>query len=159
MRVVVLGIGNVLLSDEGVGVHAIEALQAGWELPAGVEVIDGGTCGMELLGDLEDTDHLIVVDAVRVGQPPASVVRLAGDEVPAFFKTKLSPHQVGLSDVLATLRFSGHPPGRIVVIGVQPVSLDVAMELTPQVAARLDRVVELVVEELANSGAPAVARA
>jgi len=158
MRVVVLGIGNTLLSDEGVGVHAIEALQNRYALSDAVEVVDGGTTGMELLPELANADHLIVVDAVRVGQPPASVVRLTDEQVPAFFKTKLSPHQIGLSDVLAALTFSGEAPGRIVLIGVQPVSLDLALELSPAVAARLDEVVGLITAELAALGLPAMAK-
>ena len=158
MRVVVLGIGNMLLSDEGVGVHAVEALQKTFMLADDVEVVDGGTTGMELLPMLHGTDHLIVVDAVRVGKPPATVIRLVDDEVPAFFKTKLSPHQVGLSDVLAALRFGGGGPGHVVLIGVQPVSLDLSMELSPAVAACLPEVLDLVVEELRAIGRPATRR-
>jgi hydrogenase maturation protease len=159
MRVVVLGIGNILMSDEGIGVHAVEALQQRFTLPDNVEVVDGGTTGMELLPDLQGAQYLIVVDAVRVGVPPATVVRLEGDEVPAFFKTKISPHQVGLSDVLAALRFSGGAPDHVVLIGVQPVSLKMAMELSPEVAACMDQVLSLVTAELAAIGFPALARA
>jgi hydrogenase maturation protease len=158
MRVVVLGIGNVLMSDEGIGVHAVEALQQRFVLPDNVEVVDGGTTGMELFPDLQGAQHLIVVDAVRVGEPPGTVVRLEGDEVPAFFKTKISPHQVGLSDVLAALRFSGGAPDHVVLIGVQPVSLELSMELSPQVAALIDQVLGMVTHELAAIGFPAVAR-
>lgn len=158
MRVVVLGIGNSLMSDEGVGVHALAALEQRYEFADDVDLVDGGTTGMELLPDLEDADHLIVVDAVRVGKPPASVVRMSDEEVPAFFKTKLSPHQIGLSDVLAALRFSGREPGRVVLIGVQPVSMDLNMSLTPEVAARLDEVIGLVVAELAAIGLAPKAR-
>ena len=158
MRVVVLGVGNVLMSDEGVGVHAVDALQQRYVLADGVEVVDGGTTGMELLPELQGADRLIVVDAVRVGRPPASVVRLEGDEVPAFFKTKLSPHQVGLSDILAALRFSGKAPEQVVLIGVEPLSLDLAMELSPQVAACMDQVLALVTAELAAFGRPAQLR-
>jgi hydrogenase maturation protease len=159
MRVVVLGIGNVLLSDEGVGVHAVAALQDRYHLDPSIEVVDGGTTGMELLPELEDADHLIVCDAVRTGKPPASVVKLTDDEVPAFFKTKLSPHQIGLSDVLAALRFSGHSPGRVVLIGVEPVTLSLSMELTPEVAAQMDAVLALVTAELAALGLPATLKA
>lgn len=157
-RVVVLGIGNLLMSDEGVGVHAIKALVRNYDLDARVEVVDGGTTGMELLPELEDIGHLIVVDAVRFGQPPGSLVRFEGEQVPAFFKTKLSPHQIGLSDVLAALAFEGCAPGRIVLIGVQPVTLSLGMELSPEVEARLDEVVSLVVAELAAIGHPALSR-
>ncbi len=124
MRVAILGVGNTLMSDEGIGVHAIDALVERYDFPAEVEIVDGGTTGMELLPELEGLDHLIVVDAVRVGKPGGSIVRLAGEEVPVFFKTKISPHQIGLSDIFATLRFKGNPPKEIVIIGVQPESLD-----------------------------------
>ncbi len=152
MRVVVLGIGNLLMSDEGVGVHAAWALQEAFVLPSEVEVVDGGTTGMELLPELEDLDHLIVIDAVRLGKPPGTVARLVGDDVPAFFKTKLSPHQVGLSDILATLRFAGRSPGRIVLIGIEPASLEMGMALSAAVAPRVDEVVALLVGELTAIG-------
>jgi hydrogenase maturation protease len=158
-RAVVLGIGNMLMTDEGIGVHVVKALVQRYDFSAEVEVIDGGTTGMELLPELEGAGHLIVVDAILIGQPPASVVRLEGDQVPAFFKTKLSPHQVGLSDVLAALAFKSAAPGYVVLIGVQPVTLALGMELSPPVKARLDEVVDLVVAELAASGHPARLRA
>ncbi|HVI50421.1 MAG TPA: HyaD/HybD family hydrogenase maturation endopeptidase [Candidatus Sulfotelmatobacter sp.] len=154
MRVVVLGIGNTLMTDEGFGVHAIEALEKRYDMAEGVEIVDGGTTGMELFGDLQGVEHLLVVDAVRAGQPEGGIVRLTGDDVPAFFKTKLSPHQIGLSDVLAALRFAGSEPESVVLIGVKPVSLDISMEMTPQVAACVDPVIGMVVEELKVLGVP-----
>lgn len=152
MRVVVLGVGNILLSDEGVGVRAIEALREGYLLPEGVEVIDGGTSGMELLEDLSRADLLVVADAVNAGLPPASILRIAGEDVPVFFRAKLSPHQVGLSDVLADLEFMGEPPCETVIIGVQPLSLETSMELSPAVAERLPEVVDRIVAELRAHG-------
>lgn len=159
MRIVVLGVGNILLSDEGVGVRAIEALREGYLLPDGVEVIDGGTSGMELLEDLSSVDLLVVADAVKAGKPPASIIRIAGADVPVFFRAKISPHQVGLSDVLADLEFMGEPPRETVIIGVQPVSMETRMELTPEVAARLPEVVDMIVAELKSHGVIAQPRA
>jgi hydrogenase maturation protease len=152
MRIVVLGVGNTLLSDEGVGVKAIEKLQQDFALPPEVVVIDGGTTGMEMLEDLSGADHIIMIDAVRSGKAPASIVRLADEQIPVFFRTKLSPHQIGLSDVLATLELMGEQPGGITVIGVEPVSLETGMALTPQVEARLPEVVEMIVAELGRLG-------
>lgn len=152
MRTVVLGIGNTILSDEGVGVRAVEALQAAYHLPEGVEAIDGGTAGMELLGPLTGVDLLVVLDAVKAGRPAGTVVRLAGDQVPVFFRSKLSPHQISICDVLASLEFSGDPPGEIVLIGVEPESLELGLELTPVVAARVPEMVALAVAELAARG-------
>lgn len=152
MRIIVLGVGNILLSDEGVGVRAVERLTEDYCLPPEVEVIDGGTTGMEMLEDLAGADHLIIVDAVRSGQPPATMVRITDDKVPVFFKTKLSPHQVGLSDVLATLALMGEAPGSISVIGVEPVSLATGMALSPRVEAMLPRVVAQLAMELRHLG-------
>ncbi len=152
MRIVVLGVGNILLSDEGIGVRAVEKLQRDYDLPPEVVVIDGGTTGMEMLEDLSNADHLIIVDAVRGGKAPASIVRLADEQVPVFFKTKLSPHQIGLSDVLATLEFIGEAPGGVTVIGVEPVSLETGMALSPQVEARPPELMELLVTELREQG-------
>lgn len=152
MRIIVLGVGNILLSDEGIGVRAVEKLQRDYDLPPEVVVIDGGTTGMEMLEDLSNADHIIIIDAVRSGKAPASIIRLADEQVPVFFKTKLSPHQIGLSDVLATLAFIGEQPGGVTVIGVEPVSLETGMALSPQVEARLPELMELVVTELRELG-------
>ncbi len=152
MRIVVLGIGNILMSDEGVGVRSVEELARRYDLPPEVEVIDGGCSGMEMLDDLARADHLVIVDAVEAEVSPASIVTLRGDEVPAFFTVKLSPHQVGLCDVLAALRLIDESPDTLTLIGVQPYSLDLALELSPQVAATLPKVVARVVEELVALG-------
>lgn len=152
MRIIILGVGNILLSDEGVGVRAIERFRQEYRLPPEVDVIDGGTTGMEMLEDLACATHLIIVDAVRSRKAPATIVRIAGDDVPVFFKTKLSPHQVGLSDVLATLAFTGEQPGGVTVFGVEPVSLETGMALTPQVEALLPALVGHIVDELALLG-------
>ena len=152
MRVVVLGIGNILLSDEGVGVRVVDRLQAGYDLPPAVAVIDGGTCGMEMLEQLENLDALIVVDCVRHGQAPATPVLLKDEDVPVFFKTKLSPHQVGLCDVLASLEFTGRAPRKTVIVGIQPASMELGMELTPVVAARVPELLAMTVAELQSLG-------
>lgn len=158
MRIVVLGVGNILLSDEGIGVRTVEKLMRDYVLPPEVEVIDGGTSAMEMLEDLGHADHLIIVDAVRSGKPPATIVRMAGAEVPVFFRTKLSPHQVGLSDVLATLVLMGEQPGTTTVIGIEPESLALGMELTPVVARQLPQVVGWVKSELNQLGMNLTAR-
>jgi hydrogenase maturation protease len=152
MRTVVLGIGNIILSDEAAGVRAAEALQASYELPDGVEVIDGGTSGMELLGPLSGTDLLVILDAVKANRPPGTVVRLVGGEVPVFFRARLSPHQISVCDVLAGLEFSGDPPGDLVLIGVEPESLELGLELTPVVAARIPEMARMAAAELTARG-------
>ena len=152
MRAVVLGVGNILLADEGVGVRAVEALREDYQLPPELMLIDGGTSAMELLDDLEGLDLLLVLDAVRAGRVPATLIRLSGEQVPKFFRARLSPHQVGLAEVFATLDLLGHSPRETVVIGVEPVSLETQLGLTDPVAARLPDLVQAVVDELGARG-------
>ena len=152
MKVVVLGVGNLLLQDEGIGVRAVELLQKRYTLPPEVQVIDGGTAGMEVLESLEDTDKLIIIDCVRVGQPPATLIRRIDSEVPAFFRTKISPHQIGVSDVLAALTLRERFPKHLALIGIQPMSLECGIELTPEIEATLPEVLAMTVEELTNFG-------
>ncbi len=152
MRTVILGIGNIILSDEGVGVRAAEALSAAYEIPADVEVIDGGTTGMELLGPLTGVDLLVVLDAIKAGRAPGTVVTLTGSEVPVFFCSRLSPHQISICDVLAGLEFSGEAPKDLVLIGCEPDSLELGLELTPMIAAQIPEMVRIAVVELAKRG-------
>ncbi len=151
-RGVLLGVGNILLSDEGVGVRLVERLLAGYRLPAGLQVLDGGTCAMEMLEDLEYLDLLVIADCVRSGRNPGRVVVLRDGEVPAFFRTKLSPHQVGLADVLATLQFIGRAPRQTVVVGVEPQSLATGMTLSPPVRAALTEAQDALIDALAKGG-------
>jgi hydrogenase maturation protease len=153
MRIVVLGVGNILLSDEGIGVRAVEELGRAYALPPEVEIIDGGTSAMELLDDLARCDLLIIADCVRAGRPPGHLLRLVDAEIPALFRTKLSPHQVGLPEVLATLVITQEAPMRTVLFGVEPESLATGLGLTPTVAATLPALVAALAEEIAATGA------
>jgi hydrogenase maturation protease len=159
MTVLVLGLGNILLSDEGVGVRVVEALQERYRIPDGVDVVDGGTSGMDMLDIIAGRDHLIVVDAVNTGEPPTSVIRLTGEAVPVFFRSKISPHQLGISDVLATLRLLESEPAGITLIGIVPLALDLGLELSPAIAARLDDLVGMVTDELTTLGFPLAPKA
>lgn len=153
MRVVVLGVGNILMSDEGVGVHAVEALTSQYSIPDEVEVIDGGTSGMDCLDRIAEADLLLIADCMRSkDKAPGTITRLADDEINAWFKTRISPHQVGLSDVLAACCFHGISPKKVVLVGVQPASFETCMELTPTVAAVLPQVLDRLVEEVAAMG-------
>lgn len=153
MRVVVLGVGNVLMSDEGVGVHAVEALANQYAIPDEVEIIDGGTAGMDCLDRIADADLLLIADCVRKqGRAPGTITRLADEQINAWFNTKISPHQVGLSDVLAACTFHGMSPKRVVLVGVQPESFETSMELTPTVAAVLPQLIEQLVAEVGAMG-------
>ncbi len=154
MNVLVLGAGNILLSDEGIGVRVVEALQDRYRLAQDVEVLDGGTCGMDLLDVIAGRDHLIIVDAVNTGSPPGTLVRLADKDIPAVFRTKSSPHQLGLAEVLALLNLLETAPRHVTVIGVQPQSLELGLALTPLIGERLKDMLEMLTAELAAIGVP-----
>ena len=158
-RSVLLGVGNILLTDEGVGVRLVEKLEADYVLPPQLEVIDGGTSAMELLEELENLDVLVIADCVRVGQAPATVAVLKDEDVPRFFRERLSPHQVGLSDVLATLEFTERAPKHVVVIGVQPVDVSLGMEQSLPVQAVMPEALEEIRKALAELGLPTTPKA
>ena len=158
MAILVLGIGNLVMTDDGVGVRVVHALEERYRFPAEVTLLDGGTLGLDLLPKLEGVDRLVVLDAVETGQEPGTVVRLAGDEIPLAMATKLSPHQMGLKDLLSVAALLGCAPGEMVLWGVQPASVELGTELTPPVAARLDLLVSRVLEELAAWGTAATPR-
>jgi hydrogenase maturation protease len=152
MRVLVLGLGNILLGDEGVGVRIIEALAARYVFPEGVELLDGGTSGMELLDTIADCEHLLICDAVRAEAPAGTVIRLTDAQVPALFRQHLSPHQLGLADVLATLKLLDQAPASVTLIGVVPQNLDLGMELSAAMVHAVDRAVACLAEELRRLG-------
>jgi hydrogenase maturation protease len=126
----VVGLGNLLLSDEGIGVHVVRALAERYRLPPAVELIDGGTSGMDLLDALAQAERVIVVDAARTGRAPGTVLEVGDGELPAFFSQRLSPHQVGFGDVLASLALIGARPREIVLVAIEPEDLSLGVELS-----------------------------
>jgi hydrogenase maturation protease len=152
LRAVVLGVGNIILTDEGAGVRAVEALERGWKLPDNVMAIDGGTSGMEMIEDLSNLDFLIILDVVKTGAAPGTVVKIAGKDIPVFFRNKLSPHQIALPDVLASLELLDTMPKEIVVLGVEFISLELGMEMTPTVAEKVPVLAAMAAAELAARG-------
>jgi hydrogenase maturation protease len=144
----VLGLGNIIMADDGVGPRLIDYLLQQGQLPDGVALLDGGTLGLDLLPRLEGVQQLIIVDAVETGKTPGTLVRLSGEEVALALDTKLSPHQTGLKDLLAVARLLDHLPDEIVLLGVQPASIEMAAELSPQVAVCLPQLAAMVRQEL-----------
>jgi hydrogenase maturation protease len=157
IRTLILGVGNLLLSDEGVGLRVLERLAATYDLPEGVQTLDGGTLGLDLLYYLEGADgrpveNLLIIDAVEMGKEPGTLLRLEGDEVPAFLSVKVSPHQIGIPDMLFAAKLKNLYPRNVVLWGVQPGVLDAGLDLSPPVAACVDVLVSKAVEELARWG-------
>ncbi|MBW9266248.1 MAG: HyaD/HybD family hydrogenase maturation endopeptidase [Candidatus Thiodiazotropha sp. (ex. Lucinisca nassula)] len=151
-KTLVIGMGNVLMQDEGIGVRAVEELVNRYHISSGVEVVDGGTTGMELFEPMRRADNLIIADAVNTGAPYGSLIRIANDEIPAFFQTKLSNHQLGVSDLLALLSLKGETPQQVTIIGMVPHSLENRLGLTPEATAGLEAMVQMLVDELASLG-------
>ena len=147
-KTLVLGVGNKLLSDEGVGVHVVERLAAGYVIPEEVQLLDGGTLGMDLLYYLEGIENLLLVDAVETHKDPGTLIRLEGEEVPAFLSLKISPHQLGVPDMLAAARFKDLYPKRLVLWGIQPELLDIGLDLSPLIESQMDILIGNVVEQL-----------
>jgi len=147
-KILVLGLGNLLLQDEGAGVRVIECLQAAYAFPDDVIVLDGGTLGLDLLAYIENTPRIIIVDAVKAGKEPGALVRRVNEEIPAFLGPKVSPHQVGLQDLLALAKLRGHFPDAVILWGVQAERLEPGLELSPPVAAQLETMARHIVEEL-----------
>jgi hydrogenase maturation protease len=143
----VLGLGNVLLEDDGVGASAVAVLRERYTVPSGVRVLDGGTLGLSLLPYLQSADALILVDAVRTDAAPGSLVRLTGDDVAPAVATRLSPHQVGVADLLDGARWLERYPRQVVLLGIVPESMELAVGLSSRVRAALPSLVEQVIVE------------
>ena len=153
-QVLVLGIGNVLWADEGFGVRCVEALARDWAFPDRVKLVDGGTQGLYLLPFLEEAAALIVFDAVDYGIKPGTLKIVEGEEVPSFMGVKkMSLHQTGFQDVIATARLMGYCPEHMVLIGCQPEELeDYGGGLRDVVAAQIPAAIEIALEKLASFG-------
>jgi len=143
----VLGIGNVLLRDEGIGCHVAHALE---EIPLpDVKIIDGGTCP-DLLQFLEDTDKLIIVDAVKGGGPPGQIYRFHLEDITLEQKPFLSPHDVGLVDSLMLMQL-WHSIGETIIIGVEPKELEWGLELSPELREKMPQIIDAILSELNTS--------
>ena len=158
--VLVLGIGNVLWADEGFGVRAVDALHRGWEMPANVSVLDGGTQGVYLLDHVCSAERVVVLDAIDFGFAPGTLHVFRDAEVPEGAATAMSLHQATFQELLSLARVRDRFPARITLIGVQPAVLDdLGGSLSAPVRARLDEAVELAIAELRSWGVEPVPRA
>lgn len=139
--VVVLGMGNLLRRDEGLGIRALQRLDALYALPPTVQLVDGGTLGLELLSYLEDAERALVLDAALSDASPGTLVQISGDDVPAYFSMRTSPHEIALPDLLAIAKLRGTTPPELVLVGMHPASIELGWDLSEIVASRLDDMV------------------
>jgi hydrogenase maturation protease len=154
--VLVLGLGNVVCTDDGAGIAALHALIREYDLPDGVEALDGGTLGLALLPLVDRADQVILVDAIRADGPPGTQVRIEGDEVAPAVYERLSPHQIGVADLLAGASLIDRYPDRVLILGIVPESTDLGLGRTPAVERGIPTLVARVVEELTLLGYPPV---
>ena len=152
--VLIMGIGNVLWADEGFGVRCVEHLADNWTLPQGITLLDGGTQGLYLLPFLEEAETLIVFDAIDYGLEPGTLKVIEGGEVPRFMGAKkMSLHQTGFQDVIATAQLMGSCPRELLLIGCQPVELeDYGGGLRPLVADRIPEALRIACDWLEAHG-------
>jgi hydrogenase maturation protease len=155
---VVIGLGNPLMADDGLGLAALARLREAWELPAEVELVDGGTWGMSLLPIVEAAQSLLLIDAINVNAAPGTPVMLPRSELPRRLGIKMSPHQVGICDVLALAELRGTLPQRAAAVGLQPERVALSMGLSDTLRARLDELVESAVRVLESWGYRCVLR-
>lgn len=151
-RFVVVGLGNPLMGDDGVGLRALQQLESDWVVDSSVELVDGGTWGLKLLPTIEGADGVVFLDAIRTGSAPGTVVELLNGEIPRRISTKLSPHEVDLREVLAVTELRGMLPPSVSAIGVEPEYVDLHYELSPRVSARVHDIVALAVARLREWG-------
>ena len=154
-RILVLGVGNILFTDEGIGVRAIEEMQSGYQFSENVTLMDGGTLGTRLMDYIMESDYLIVVDAVLGDSDPGSVYRLTGEDLRQSLAFKNSMHQTDLVDTLVYCDLAGHCP-EAVVIGMEPADYEtMAVGLSEPAQAALPHMMQRVGEEIRKAGATA----
>jgi hydrogenase maturation protease len=156
LNIAVFGIGNILLSDDGVGVHVINRLKKDYDFPQGIELIDGGTKGLDLLPLFENRDRVLIVDAANFKKKPGTIDTVEGEKIPAFLSSKLSVHQIGLPDMLFAAKLMEIMPPEICLVGIQPKSMETSAELSDLIQSRFEELVARVLQKLSEWGVKAV---
>lgn len=147
MKITVLGIGNILLRDEGVGVKVLEHLKE-YNLSKEVELIDGGTATLSLFPIFTETDHLIVIDAVKGGMTPGTTYRLGLSDLMPTEGSSISLHDLGLLEALDMAKRIGKSPKSVVIFGIEPKEIDWGMELSPEINTKLPEIATLIIKEI-----------
>lgn len=153
MKTLIFGAGNLLLSDEGFGVHCIRHLESNFTFPDSVELYDGGTLGIMVTHKFEEAERIIILDVIDGCGEPGELHRFEKDDIMLDrIPVKLSPHQIGIQETLLMSELRGFCPERVTLLGVLPVSLEASDQLSPLVRSRLEDVAELIMADLAEQG-------
>jgi hydrogenase maturation protease len=151
-RILLMGLGNILLGDEGVGIHAVLDLKDRYRFDPPIEIVDGGTLGLDLLPFFENSDNVLFVDAIDFGKEPGYVGEIEDGNIPSALQTKLSVHHIGISDLLLAALWMDKKPKKICLIGMQPESLAMGLELSEPVKSKMEEIVERVIMKLETWG-------
>ncbi len=157
-RLTILGGGNTLCTDDGLGPAAVDRLSRDFLAPEGVAILDGGTLGLSLLHIIEDSDQVIIVDAIRMDSAPGTLVSLEGDDVLPAVRLRLSVHQVGVADLLDAARLRGRLPNRLILLGIVPESIELGVDLSPCVSSAMPSLVDAIVRQTKLLGITLVPR-
>jgi len=153
MRTLIFGAGNLLLSDEGFGVHCIRHLEKNYIFPDSVELYDGGTLGIMVTHKFEEAEQIYILDVIEGNGTPGELRRYEKEDIMLDrIPVKLSPHQIGIQETLLMSELRGFCPEKVTLLGVLPVSLDASDQLSTEVADRLDDVARIIMAELAGQG-------
>jgi hydrogenase maturation protease len=151
-HVMILGVGNILLSDEGFGIRVVEALNARYDFPDNVSVIDGGVLGINLMGVISEADQLIVVDVIRNKGNPGDLYRIEGKDIPERIRAKNSLHQIDFLESLTLCQALDKVP-ETVIVGVEPRDIEtLSVDLTSTTADRIDDMIQMVLSEMDRLG-------
>ena len=145
-RIVIIGVGNLLMKDEGIGIHAVQALQEE-HLPPDVKLIDGGT-SPDLISYTRAGDKMIIIDAAKAGGEPGAIYRFKPEDIAAERGILTSAHEMGVVENLNLMTFTGNKPKELIIIGIEPAEIDWGMELSPKLKERLPKIIEVVLKEI-----------
>ncbi|HMK61058.1 MAG TPA: HyaD/HybD family hydrogenase maturation endopeptidase [Dissulfurispiraceae bacterium] len=150
MSTLLLGLGNILMKDERLGVYVVNTINERYDCPDSLKIVDGGTLGLDLLPLFEQYDRIVIVDAVNFGREPGYIGVLEDDQIPAVIFSKLSVHQIGLADLVSAARLKGIMPSKLCVIGMQPSSVDFSfgLEMSDVVNANIDKLIDATIDKL-----------
>jgi hydrogenase maturation protease len=150
LSTLLLGLGNVLLKDERLGVYVVKTIKERYSCVPEIDIIDGGTLGLDLLPMFEQYSRVLIVDAVNFGREPGYIGILEDDQIPAVLFSKLSVHQIGLADLLSVAKLKGVMPSKVCLIGMQPDSIDFAfgLEMSDVINANIEKVIDLTIDKL-----------
>ncbi|MCE5311627.1 MAG: HyaD/HybD family hydrogenase maturation endopeptidase [Nitrospiraceae bacterium] len=147
-KIAVIGLGNILMMDEGVGVMVANKLGQRLKCEPEVEFIDGGTMGLDLMPYIEGKEKVLIIDAVDFGKDPGHIGVLRNDEIPSALHSKLSVHNIGLADIMFVLKLGERLPQDMFLLGIQPKTIELGLELTEEISAKLPELAAAAVDIL-----------